>query len=106
MKLSAEEIAQRRAKFFIESDEKKKLIEKAMSASADGDNDQWISLTQQLSDINPIECEHQRSWNKECEECDDIHIQCFPEYFVACMTCGKLVDIDEPDDNGKCFNCD
>lgn len=106
MKLSPEEISKRREASFIQNEKRIKLIERAMSASADGDMVQYEALCQEISDMNPPECEHQRSWTKECEECDDIDIQCFPENFVACSICNKLVDVDEPDDNGKCFNCD
>ena len=103
--LSKEEIEKRRQEFFALSDKRKDFIERICQAANSGNRKLALQLSDEMRSLDPIMCEHDRSWASTCMACDEIHKECFPENYTPCATCKELFDPDELYEDSKCDQC-
>jgi hypothetical protein len=108
--VSPQEIETYRKEWFQKTEERRILIEQLVSHrnshNCIGSKcEEYNDLFARFAALDPRECKHGRSWASTCHTCDQEHMEAFPEYFGKCISCQKLVDLDELDEGNRCFDC-
>lgn len=102
--MNPDEIAKRRAEFKELTAKRMKLTMASVAATNSGNKELGDKLYREMMALDPEYCEHDRSWASTCHLCDQIHMECFPEYYGQCEVCKDFVDKDELENN-RCFDC-
>jgi hypothetical protein len=102
MKLTPEEIAQRRQQAEQAAEVNSVLFAKIVEAK----DQQARQLAIQEWEATELRmCEHGRHWSSHCGGCDEIDKQVFPERYKRCASCLELFEPEYIDAYDMCDEC-